>query len=147
MERGFLVLEDVVTSWETCDANSDDQYRRDFVLKQPSTVGPWVALGLGVTLIAFLGYLVYVNLLLPPPPLSPETTRRPEAALTSPTSGLKRALRHTPEWRKPTLTVVPQGRAPNALFGGQGPALLPEPTLPPDEPPRPHVSTQASARR
>ena len=64
--RTLLVLEDTVTSWETCDANADDQYRRDFVLKQPSTVGPWVALGLGVTLIAFLGYLVYVNLLLPP---------------------------------------------------------------------------------
>ena len=42
-------------SWETYDTNLNEQYHRDFVLKQPSTVGPWIALGLGVTLLAFLG--------------------------------------------------------------------------------------------
>jgi len=137
-----------VTSWDTCDADSNDQYGRDFVLKQPSKVGPWVALGLGATLIAFLGYLIYANLLLQPPPspLAPETTLRPRSALPSPTSDLGRALRHTPEWRQPAFTAVPQGRAPNALFGGQGPALLPEPALAPDIPSPAHVSTQASAR-
>jgi hypothetical protein len=135
-----------VTSWETCDANPDDQYRRDFVLKQPSTVGPWVALGLGMTLIAFLGYLVYMNLLLPPPALlSPEQALHPEAALTSSTSRLKRAIQPSPERRKPAITVVPQGRAPNALFGGQGPALLPEHALPPVVPPSPPGPTQAAA--
>ena len=60
-------------SWETYDTNLDEQYHRDFVLKQPSTVGPWVALGLGITLLAFLGSLVYMNFLLPPSaPVSPE---------------------------------------------------------------------------
>ena len=49
-----------MTSREMRDTPLDDHYRRDFVLKQPSTVGPWVALGLGVTLLAFLTYLVYV---------------------------------------------------------------------------------------
>jgi len=137
-----------VTSWETCDTNPDDQYRRDFVLKQPSTVGPWVALGLGVTLTAFLGYLVYVNLLLPPPlPIAPEYARRPEAALTSPMSRLRRAIQRPVERRKPAITMVPQGQAPNALLGGQGPALLPEHVLPPVVSPSPHVPTQASAGR
>ena len=78
----LLVLEDAVPSWETYDTNLDEQYHRDFVLKQPSTVGPWVALGLGITLLAFLGSLVYMNLLLPPSAsVSPERALRPEAEL------------------------------------------------------------------
>ena len=116
-----------MTSWETYDTNLDEQYHRDFVLKQPSTVGPWVALGLGVTLLAFLGSLVYVNLLLPPSPsVSPERALRPEAELASPGSRPKRTSQRSLERRKPAITVVPQGRAPNALLGGQGPALPPE---------------------
>lgn len=143
-----LVLEDVVTFWETYDANLDDQYRRDFVLKQPSTVGPWVALGLGVTLLAFLGYLVYVNLLLPPfLPISFERSLRPEAEWTSPTSSSKRALQRSLERRKLASTVVPQGRAPNALLGGQGPALPPEPVMPSGTPLSPRLPTQPSAGR
>jgi len=129
------VLEDVVTSWETYDANLDEQYRRDFVLKQPSTVGPWVALGLGVTLLAFLGYLVYVNLLLPSPPVSHERALRSEAEWTSPTSSSKRTVQRSLERRKLAITVVPQGRAPNALLGGQGPALPPEHIMPSGTPP------------
>lgn len=138
-----------MTSWDTCDLNADNLYRRDFVLKQPSTVGPWVALGLGVTLVAFLSYLVYANVFLPspPPPLTPETTLRPKATPSAPTSSLKRAPRHAPEWHTPALPVGPQGRAPHALFGGQGPALLPEPPMPPEASLSPPVATQASVRR
>ena len=111
-------------SWETSDTNLDDQYHRDFVLKQPSTVGPWVALGLGVALLAFLGSLVYMNLLLPPSAsVSLERTLRPEAEFVSPRSYAKRTSQRSLDRRKPAITVVPQGRAPNALLGGQGPAL------------------------
>lgn len=124
---GLLVVEDAVPSWETYDTNLDEQYRRDFVLKQPSTVGPWVALGLGITLLAFLGSLVYMNFLLPSSgPVSPERALRPEAEFAVPGSPSKRTSQRALERRKPTMTVVPQGRAPNAFLGGQGPALPPE---------------------
>ena len=114
-------------SWEMYDTNLDEQYHRDFVLKQPSTLGPWIALGLGITLLAFLGSLVYMSLLFPPSvSVSPERTLRPEAAFISPGSHPKRTSQRSLERRKPALTVVPQGRAPNALLGGQGPALSPE---------------------
>ena len=66
-------------SWETSDTSLDEPYHRNFVLKRPSTVGPWVALGLGVTLLAFLGSLVYLNLLLPASAsVLPERVLRPE---------------------------------------------------------------------
>ncbi len=137
-----------MTSWETCDANLDDYYRRDFVLKQPSTVGPWVALGLGVTLVAFLGYLVYVNLLLPPPASgSPEHFLRSEMAFTSRVSRSKRIAPRPLERRQPAVTVVPQGRAANALLGGQGPALPPEHAVTPVVSPSPHVPLQTAAGR
>jgi hypothetical protein len=124
---GLLVVEDAVSSWETYDTNLDEQYRRDFVLKQPSTVGPWVALGLGIILLAFLGSLVYMNFLLPPSgAVSPERTLRPEAEFVAPGSPSKRTSQRALEWRKPAMTVVPQGRAPNTFLGGQGPALPPE---------------------
>ena len=124
----LLVVEDAVPSWETYDTNLDEQYHRDFVLKQPSTVGPWVALGLGITLLAFLGSLIYMNFLLPPAtPVSPERTLRPAAAFTAPGTPSKRTSQHALERRKPAMTVVPQGRAPHAFLGGQGPALPPEP--------------------
>src|SRR5262245_36097915 len=128
MDRsGLPVVEDAVPSWETYDTNLDEQAHRDFVLKQPSAVGPWVALGLGVTLLAFLGSLVYMNLLLPPSAsVSAERTLRPEAEFVSPRSSPKHTSQRSLERRKPALTVVPQGRAPNALLGGQGPALPPE---------------------
>ena len=114
-------------SWETSDTNLDEQYHRDFVLKQPSTVGPWVALGLGVTLLAFLGSLVYINLLLPPSAsVLSERVLRPEAEFVLPGSYPKRTSQRSLERRKPAITIVPQGRAPNALLGGQGPALPPE---------------------
>ena len=121
------VLEDAVPSWETSDTHLDEQYHRDFVLKQPSTVGPWVALGLGVALLAFLGSLVYMNLLLPPSAsVSPERVLRPEAEFVLSGSYPKRPSQRSLERRKPAITIVPQGRAPNALLGGQGPALPPE---------------------
>ena len=142
------MLEDAVTSWEMSDANLDDHYRRNFVLKQPSTVGPWVALGLGATLVAFLGYLVYVNLLLPAPASgSPEHFLHPEVALTSHVSRLQRIAQHPLTRRKPAVTVVPQGRAADALLGGQGPALPPEHALTPVVPPSPYISLQTSAGR
>ena len=118
-------------SRETYDTNLDERYRRDFVLKQPSTVGPWVALGLGITLLAFLGSLVYMNFLLPPSaPVSPEHTLRPEAESAVPGSPFNRTSQRAREQRKPAMTVVPQGRAPHAFLGGQGPALSPEPARP-----------------
>jgi len=128
MERSRLpVLGDAVPSWETSDTHLDEQYQRDFVLKQPSTVGPWIALGLGVTLLAFLGSLVYMNLLLPPSvSVSAEHPLRPEAEFVSSGSSPKHTNQRSLERHKPALTVVPQGRAPNALLGGQGPALPPE---------------------
>ena len=142
------MLEDAVTSREMCDANLDDHYRRDFVLKQPSTVGPWVALGLGVTVLAFLAYLVYVNLLLPPLTSgSPEYFVRPEVAFTAPATGAPRTTQRPLERRQPVVTVVPQGRVANTLLGGQGPALPPEHALTPVVPPGPHVSLQTSAGR
>jgi hypothetical protein len=145
---GLPVLEDAVPSWETYDTNLDEQYHRDFVLKQPSTVGPWVALGLGVTLLAFLGSLVYMNLLLPPSAsVSPERALRPEAEFVSPGSSPKRTSQRSLERRKPAITVVPQGRAPNALLGGQGPALPPEHGVQADTSLMPRIPLQTSAGR
>jgi hypothetical protein len=116
-----------VPSWETSDTSLDEPYHRNFVLKRPSTVGPWVALGLGVTLLAFLGSLVYLNFLLPASAsVLPERVLRPEAEFGLPGSYSKRTSQRSLERRKPAITVVPQGRAPNALLGGQGPALPPE---------------------
>jgi len=137
-----------VTAWETYDTNPDEQYYRNFVLKQPSTVGPWVAFGLGITLFAFLGSLVYVNLLLPPSPsVSPERSLRPEAELASSRSRPKRSTQRSLERRNTTITVVPQGRAPNALLGGQGPALPPEHGVQAGTPLMPRVPPQTSSGR
>jgi hypothetical protein len=142
------VVEDAVPSWETSDTNLDEQYQRDFVLKQPSTVGPWVALGLGVALLAFLGSLVYMNLLLPPSSsVSLERALRPEAEFVSPGSHSRRTSQRSLERRKPAITVVPQGRAPNALLGGQGPALPPERGVQVGTPLIPHTPPQTSAGR
>ena len=137
-----------MTSWETCDGNLDDHDGRDFVLKQPSTVGPWLALGLGMTLVAFLGYLVYVNLLFPLPSAgSPESLRRPDATSTARLSRAKHTAQRSPARHQPTVTVVPQGRAANALLGGQGPALPPEHALAPVVSPGLHVPLQTAVGR
>ncbi len=139
-------MEDAVPSWEMYDTNPDEQYHRDFVLKQPSTVGPWVALGLGVTLLAFLGSLVYMNLLLPPSAsVSPDRALRPEAVFVSPGSYPKHTSQRSLERRTPAITVVPQGRAPNALLGGQGPALPPERGVQADTSLMPRIPLQTSA--
>ena len=141
-----MMVEDIVPSWEMYDTNLDEQYRRDFVLKQPSTLGPWIALGLGITLLAFLGSLVYMSLLFPPSvSVSPERTLHPEAAFISPGSHPKRTSQRALERRKPAITVVPQGQAPNALLGGQGPALPPEPGMQVGTPLMPRVLSQTSA--
>jgi len=145
---GLPVVEDAVPSWETYDTHLDEQYHRNFVLKQPSTVGPWVALGLGVALLTFLGSLVYMNLLLPPASaVSPERILRPEVEFVSPGSHPKRTGQRSLERRKPAITVVPQGQALNALLGGQGPALPPERGVQTSTPPMPRVSPQTSAGR
>jgi hypothetical protein len=136
-----------VTSWKTDDADFDDQDHRDFLLKQPSRVGPWLAFGLSVTLVAFLGYLVSVNLLHPPSPSIPsERALHSEATLASPGSRLKPPPPRPLERRMPAITIVPQGRAPNALLGGQGPALPPEHNMP-DMSLSPRLPTQTSAGR
>lgn len=95
-----------MASWERYDSHVDEQQQRDFVLKKPSTVGPWAVVGLGATVIAFVAYLVSVNVLFPP------------VGISSAQRGAER--------RKAGVVVRPQGRAPNALFGGRGPALPPE---------------------
>jgi len=137
-----------VTSWEPRDVDFDDHYHRDFVLKQPSRVGPWLALGLSVTLVALLGYLVSANLLLPPsPPVSPERALHSEAELASPVSRLKHTILRPLERRMQAITAVPQGRAPNALLGGQGPALPPEHVMPSDVSLSPRLPPQTSAGR
>jgi hypothetical protein len=128
--HGLPVLENAVPSSEMYDAHLVEQYHRDFVLKRPSTMGPWIALGLGVTLLAFLGSLVYMNCLLPPSAsVASERALRPRAALVSPGSHSKRTSQRSLVRRQPAITVVSQGRAPNALLGGEGPALLPERSL------------------
>ena len=147
-QSGLPVLEDAVPSWETSDPNLDEQYHRDFVLKQPSTVGPWVALGLGVTLLVFLSSLVYMNLLLPAASsASPERALYSEAAFAAPGASPKRASQRSLERRKSALTVVPQGRALNAFLGGQGPALPPEYGVPAGTPLIPRTPSQTLAGR
>ena len=135
-------------SWEPYDTNLDEQSHRDFVLKQPSTVGPWVALGLAVTLLVFLGSLVYMNLLLPASSsVLPEHALRPEAEFVSPGSPPKRTSQRSLERRKPAITAVSQGRAPNALLGGQGPALPPEHGVQAGPPLMPRIPLQTAAGR
>jgi hypothetical protein len=143
------VLEDAVPSWETYDTNLDEQSQRDFVLKRPSTVGPWVTLGLGITLLAFLGSLVYMNFLLLPPSASVSSERalRPEADLVAPGSHPKRTSQRSLRRHKPAITVIPQGRAPHALLGGQGPALPPEHGVQTGTPLMPRIPPQTSAGR
>lgn len=142
------VLEEAVPSWETYNTNLDEQSQRDFVLKQPSTVGPWVTLGLGITLLAFLGSLVYMNLLRPPSAsVSPERALRPEADLASPGSHPKRTSQRSLGRHKPAITIVPQGRAPHALLGGRGPALPPEHGVQAGTPLMPRIPPQTSAGR
>jgi hypothetical protein len=111
-------------------------------------VGPWVALGLGVTLLAFLGSLVYMNLLLPPSAsVSSERALRPKAESVLPGPYPKRTSQRSLEQRQPAITVVPQGRAPNALLGGQGPASPPERGGQADTPLMPRIPSQTSGGR
>jgi hypothetical protein len=145
---GLPVMENAVPSWETYDPNLDEQYQRDFILKQPSTVGPWIALGLGVTLLAFLGSLVYMNFLLPPSAsVSPERALRSKAAFVSPGSHPRRTSQRSLVRRKSAITVVSQGRALNALLGGEGPALPPERGVQADTSLMPRIPSQTSAGR
>lgn len=112
---------------EMCDTNLDEQARRNFVLKQPSTAGPWIALGLGISVLAFVASLLYLNLTRPPLLAhAAERTLRPESETVVPVVRPKRVAQRTLERRRPAVTTVPQGRAPNALLGGHGPALPPE---------------------
>ena len=101
-----------------------------------------------MTLVAFLGYLVYINLLLPLPAAgSSEYLLRPEVAFTSRLSRAKRTAQRPLERHQPTVTVVPQGRAANALLGGQGPALPPEHALTSVVSPTLHGPLQTAAGR
>jgi len=89
-----------------------------------------------------------MNFLLPPSAsVSSERALRPEAAFVSPGSSPKRTSQRSLERRKPAITVVPQGRAPNALLGGQGPALPPENGVQADASLMPHIPLQTSAGR
>lgn len=116
-----------MASWDVYEPQLDEQQERDFVLKQPSRVGPWVVLVLGTTLVAFVGYLLLMNLLLPLSRVTPfEQTSRAAVEIAPAPVQSKRPGQRPAERRKATAPVIPQGRAPNALLGGHGPALLPE---------------------
>ncbi len=114
-----------MTARETYITDLDEQSDRDFVLKQPSTAGPWVALGLGLTVLVFLGALLHVNFIAAPLSgrTSAQTGREEGAAL--PAAHVKGGTQRAVERRQPTATVGSQGRMINALLGGQGPALVP----------------------
>jgi hypothetical protein len=111
-------------------------------------VGPWIALGLGVTLLAFLGSLVYMNFLLPPSAsVSPERALHFKAVFVSPGSHPRRTSQRSLVRRTPAITVVSQGRAPNALLGGESPALPPERGVQADTSLMPRILSQTSAGR
>ena len=132
-------------SWETSDTNLDEQHHRDFVLKQPSTVGPWVALGLGVTLLAFLGSLVYINSsshpLRPSYPNVFYVLRQNSSCLGHIPNVSASALLN--DVSRPSLSYTKV--APNALLGGQGPALPPERGVQAGSRLRPRIPSQTSA--
>jgi hypothetical protein len=132
-------VENVVISWDMGDAPLNEQSCRDFVLTHPSRVGPWLTLGLGVIVIAFLGYLVSGTLLLAPAPASSsEYLLRPEGMFLSPQSQATRSPARLRARRQPTGPVIPHNRPATALLGGQGPAfpldLAAMPTIPPSPP-------------
>jgi hypothetical protein len=117
-----------VTYRERCDADLYSEHPGNIVLSRHSTIGPWLVMGLGVTLALFLSYLVCSNLLLTTlEPPSPERSLR-IIAESAPATTVSLAdhgdLFHQYQWG-PATTSVPRSRATNALLGGEGPALLP----------------------
>lgn len=110
-------------------AELSEDYARDVVLTRHSRGGAWLVMGLVVTLMAFLGYLVYTNVLRSSaashtssgralhPATRPEPVTTPEII---PTRSVTSVSRPAPQTR------VPQSRGANALVGGAGPALLPD---------------------
>jgi hypothetical protein len=113
---------------ETGETDFYEEHLRDIVLKQQSTIGPWVVTGLGVTLVLFLSYLVYSNLRLPSadPLWSERSLRKLAESAPARTVFLPEHVRTLPRRPSgPAMTSVPQSRATNALLGGEGPALLP----------------------
>jgi hypothetical protein len=118
-----------VTYRERCDVDLYEERYHDVVLQQRSTLGVWVVLSLGTTLIVVVSYLLYINLRVPVAS-SPSIERSlhilatpvPAPMLSLPAlTSLSKSTR-----RNQTVTSIPQSRAANALLGGQGPALLPE---------------------
>lgn len=121
------MVEKIVTYRETCNAAIDNVRSEDVRLRQRSTSGPWIALGLGVMLAVLLTYLIYANVLFPPaPPSSPEHSMR---VLDDSSSrlGTWRAQQapSSPESSQPSKKTSAQNRTPYALLGGQGPAAPP----------------------
>jgi hypothetical protein len=117
-----------VTYRERCDTDLYSEHPGNIVLSRHSVIGPWLVMGLGVTLALFLFYLIYSNLLLTTlEPSSPERSLRMLAESASATTisfADHRDLLHQHQWG-PATTSVPRSRATNALLGGEGPALLP----------------------
>lgn len=121
------MVEKIVTYRETCNAEIDNVRSEDVRLRQHSTSGPWIALGLGVMLAVLLTYLIYANVLFPPAPLSsPEHSMR---LLDDPSSwrGTWRAQQVPSSTEPPQANKKSsaQNRTPYALLGGQGPASPP----------------------
>jgi hypothetical protein len=102
-----------------------EDHVRDTVLRRPSKFGSWLVVGLGVVLMAFLGYLVCTNVLFAAAGgQSSERLRHPLAQPEPATiPGMLPARIKAPSTRRVLRTNIPQSRATNALLGGEGPAL------------------------
>jgi hypothetical protein len=121
------MVEKTVTYRETCNAEIDHIRSDNVRLRQYSTSGPWIALGLAVMLAVLLTYLLYANVLFPPaPPSSPEHSMH---VLDDPSSwpGTWRAQQVSSSTEPPPTNKKSsaQTRTPYALLGGQGPASPP----------------------
>jgi hypothetical protein len=118
-----------VTYREQCDVELYEERYHDVVLQQRSTLGVWVVLGLGATLIVVVFYLLYTNTRAPV--TSSPSIERSLHILATPVPAPMLSLpaltsSSTSKRRNQAVTSIPQSRAANALLGGQGPALLPE---------------------
>lgn len=117
-----------MTYREKNDTELYAEHLRDIVLKRHSALGPWLVIGLVTTLVLFLSYLVYSNVL-----GATTVVASPERSLRMMDDGMRMTTAPVPAQSSSALvppwtsdaTRVPQSRATHALVGGEGPALLP----------------------
>jgi hypothetical protein len=118
-----------VTYRERGDVDLYEERYHDVVLQQRSTLGVWVVLSLGATLIMVVSYLLYTTMQVPV--VSDPSIERSLHILATPVPAPMLSLpaltsASNSKRRDQAVTSIPQSRAANALLGGQGPALLPE---------------------